>query len=36
LAATRARLAYLLALYDYRIAQVRLASAAGDLQGIER
>jgi outer membrane protein TolC len=36
LAATRARVAYLNALYDYRVARVRLAAAAGDLQKIGR
>ncbi|NLH48429.1 MAG: TolC family protein [Myxococcales bacterium] len=36
LAATRARVAYLKALYDYRIAAVRLAAAAGDWQAIGR
>lgn len=36
LAATRARLEHLKALYDYRIACVRLAWASGDLEGIWR
>ena len=36
LATTRARLDHLKALYDYRIACVRLAYASGDLQGIWR
>ena len=36
LAATRARVAYLNALYDYRVARVRLAAAAGELQKIGR
>jgi outer membrane protein TolC len=34
LAATRARVAYLLALYDHRVAGVRLAAAVGDWQTI--
>ena len=32
--ATRARVAYLNALYDYRVARVRLAAAAGPLAGV--
>ncbi len=36
LAATGARLAHLRALYDYRVAKVRLAAATGDLQAIGR
>ena len=36
LAATNARLAYLKALYDYRLARVRLAAATGDQAGIGR
>lgn len=36
LAATTARLDHLKALYDYRVARVRLAAATGDLQAIGR
>lgn len=36
LAATNARVAYLKALYDYRIARVALAAASGDLAAIGR
>lgn len=36
LAATYARVAYLKALYDYRVAKVRLAAATGDLAAIGR
>ncbi len=36
LAATTARLDHLKALYDYRVARVRLAAATGDLEAIGR